>query len=208
MTAPRWLGTIDDPDDTATKILVAAAELFEQQSPTQVSLRAIATRAGVNYGLVHHYFKSKDAILAALLRRASEYGASRMTGSETIDQALDQLVDVDSKGGYARMLAWAMLDETDPAKLVSASPAQAHITAIVKRRLDGDDTDTDPRIVTAVVISAILGWRLFRPFITVAAELTDRDAGDVDAEVVTAIRAAIRDMIDGRSDDPLRSEGR
>jgi TetR/AcrR family transcriptional regulator, repressor for neighboring sulfatase len=194
---PRWFGPVDDPEDTATKILLAAAELFEQHSPTQVSLRAIAARAGVNYGLVHHYFKTKEAILANLLRRASATGAARLAGSQTIDQALDQLVDVDLRSNYARMLAWAMLDETDPEQLVTASPAMAHFTAVIEDSLaEHHDATTDPKIVTAIAVSAVLGWQVFRPFITAAAELDDRDTQQVVAEVVAGIRSAVRAMVE------------
>jgi AcrR family transcriptional regulator len=200
LVPPRWFGPVDDPEDTATKILLAAAELFEQRSPTQVSLRAIAARAGVNYGLVHHYFKTKEAMLANLLRLASATGAARLAGSQTIDEALDQLVDVDMRSNYARMLAWAMLDETDPEQLVTASPAMAHFTAIIEGHLAvRHDATTDPKIVTAVAVSAVLGWQVFRPFVTAAAELDERDADHVVAEVVAGIRSAVRAMVEAEA---------
>jgi AcrR family transcriptional regulator len=197
LVPPRWFGPVDDPEDTATKILLAAAELFEHRSPTQVSLRAIAARAGVNYGLVHHYFKTKEAILAKLLRLASATGAARLAGSQTSDEALDQLVDVDLRSNYARMLAWAMLDETDPEQLVTASPAMAHLTAIVRGHLaERHDGTTDPKIVTAVAVSAVLGWQVFRPFVTAAAELDDRADHQVVADVVAGIRSAVRALVE------------
>lgn len=194
---PRWFGPVDDPSDTATKILLAAAELFEQHSPTQVSLRAVAARAGVNYGLVHHYFKTKEAILAELLRRASTTGAALMSGTQTVDDALIQLVNTNKTSNYVRMLAWAMLDDTDPQRLVTPSPAMAHITDLIKRQLaEHNDTTTDPKILTAAAISAVLGWQLFRPFITTAAELDDSQPGQSASQVIAAIRSATRAIID------------
>ena len=41
----------------------AAADLFEDVGPHAVSVRAIAERAGVNHGLVHHYFGSKSGLV-------------------------------------------------------------------------------------------------------------------------------------------------
>jgi len=196
--APAWFGPVDDPENPATAILVAAAELFGETSPAQVSLRAIAARAGVNYGLIHHYFGTKEAILAELLRRASANGAARMDHSRTVDDALEQLVITETDTNYARMLAWAMLDDTDPQRLVSASPAIAHITGLVTQQLaDRGDTDLDPKIVAAVIVSAVLGWRLFRPFVMVAGELTDRDEREVTELVATTLRAMVGATVDG-----------
>ena len=195
LVPPRWLGPVDDLDDTPARILLAAAELFGEHSPSAVSLRSIAARAGVNYGLIHHYFKTKEAILAELLRRASATGAASIADTKTIDEALDRLVLSDAARNYTNMLAWAMLGETDPRRLVTPSAAMTYLSAVIERQLlDNGVTGTDPKIATAMLVSAVLGWRFFRPFITVGAQLDDRDEQQVAADVRAAIQSAARRM--------------
>jgi len=41
----------------------AAGELLGSKAPHDISGREIAERAGVNYGLIHHYFGGKDALV-------------------------------------------------------------------------------------------------------------------------------------------------
>ena len=55
--------------DTEEKLITATAELLGEVGPRSLSVRAIAERAGVNHGLVHHYFGGKDALLQAAMER-------------------------------------------------------------------------------------------------------------------------------------------
>lgn len=53
--------------DTREAIIVAAREAFAERGFDHASIRAIATSAGVDPALVHHYFKSKDKLFLAAL---------------------------------------------------------------------------------------------------------------------------------------------
>lgn len=54
----------DDPL-TRRAILVAATEKFAAESFSRVTLRAVAKRAGVGLGTIHHYFSSKQELYDA-----------------------------------------------------------------------------------------------------------------------------------------------
>jgi AcrR family transcriptional regulator len=54
--------------DTRTAILTAARSLFAELGYDRASIRAIARRAGVDAALVHHYYGTKDELLAAAVR--------------------------------------------------------------------------------------------------------------------------------------------
>jgi TetR/AcrR family transcriptional regulator, repressor for neighboring sulfatase len=195
LAVPSWFGPVDaDAEASATAILLAAAELFGERSPSQVSLRAIAARAGVNYGLIHHYFGTKEAVLTELMARASTAAADRMAEASTIDEALGVLVDPAADAAYARMLAWAMLDGTDPSRLVGASPAIARLTELLVAEAGDRDLPADPSVLAAAMVSAILGWRLFRPFVTTAVGLDGVQA----ASVPDAVRALVGGWADHR----------
>src|SRR5688572_2944393 len=54
-----------DAEATRARILENAALLFAEHGPGDVSIRAIAKRAGVSLGMVHHYFGSKESLYAS-----------------------------------------------------------------------------------------------------------------------------------------------
>jgi AcrR family transcriptional regulator len=49
------------------KILVALKEILLEKGFSGVSVRSVAKQAGVNHGLVHHYFGSKEKMVVALI---------------------------------------------------------------------------------------------------------------------------------------------
>ena len=53
--------------DTRAAILATARELFARQGFAGTSVRSIATSAGVDAALVHHYFGTKDDLFVAAL---------------------------------------------------------------------------------------------------------------------------------------------
>lgn len=53
--------------DTRQAILAAAREAFAERGFDHASIRGIASSAGVDPALVHHYFKSKDKLFLAAL---------------------------------------------------------------------------------------------------------------------------------------------
>jgi TetR/AcrR family transcriptional regulator, fatty acid metabolism regulator protein len=55
-------------EDKRTAILRAAVRVFAAQGYEAARVGDIAKEAGVAYGLVYHYFRSKDAVLEAVFR--------------------------------------------------------------------------------------------------------------------------------------------
>lgn len=53
--------------DTREAILAAAGELFARIGFERTTMREVASRAGVDPALIHHYFTNKDGLLAAAL---------------------------------------------------------------------------------------------------------------------------------------------
>ncbi len=54
-------------DEVIAAILDSAAQIFAERGPTAASIRDIAAQAGVNHGLVHRHFGSKEQLVAAVL---------------------------------------------------------------------------------------------------------------------------------------------
>src|SRR5581483_10822770 len=57
---------------TRERILDTAERLFAENGYSGTSLRAIIHHAGVNLAAVHYHFKSKEALLEAVVLRRSE----------------------------------------------------------------------------------------------------------------------------------------
>ena len=56
--------------DRRQKILAAAVSVFAERGYEATRVGDIASEAGVAYGLVYHYFASKDAVLEAVFRES------------------------------------------------------------------------------------------------------------------------------------------
>jgi AcrR family transcriptional regulator len=60
------------PDARREQLLDTAVQLAAGRGLASVSVAEIAEAAGVSEGLLYHYFPTKDALLAAALRRAAD----------------------------------------------------------------------------------------------------------------------------------------
>src|SRR5690606_16818410 len=76
-------------DEILDAVLDAADRLFAEASPTEVSLREIATEADVTYGLVHRHFGTKEALIERLLLRYQERWIGRLDRDPDYGDALD-----------------------------------------------------------------------------------------------------------------------
>src|SRR5438874_466744 len=60
--------------DTREAIIAAAREAFAEKGYDRASIRAIATRAGVDPALIHHYFGTKDQLFLATVNAPIDPG--------------------------------------------------------------------------------------------------------------------------------------
>jgi AcrR family transcriptional regulator len=67
--------------DAEKKLLAAALALAREKSCGQVTVREVCRRAKVNLGLFHYHFKSRDALLARVLRETYQEFFTRLSGS-------------------------------------------------------------------------------------------------------------------------------
>ncbi len=61
-----------EKEDKKEKLLNAAQELFEEKGFEGVKMRELSEKAGVNKGLLHYYFKSKEAIFHEVFKRKAD----------------------------------------------------------------------------------------------------------------------------------------
>ncbi|MBI2390057.1 MAG: helix-turn-helix transcriptional regulator [Deltaproteobacteria bacterium] len=142
--------------------LDAATVLFAERGPAQVSVKDIAAHAGVNHGLVHRHFGSKEALLRAVMERlVRRIEAALPSEDDQLVEAIDHAFHgTREQGAYFRILAHALLAGEDPTTMQDRFPVAARLVRIAKR--EGLD---DPKRMVSAMLSAGLGWLLFEPWI-------------------------------------------
>ena len=149
-------------------LIEAASDLFAERGPARVSVREVAASAGVNHGLVHHYFGSKDALLRAVLDDLAAHVADEVA---TWDGTDGLFATGQSTARHARITAYLLLDANNPAEVQTAFPA---IDALVRELRRRGITEHEARARAAQVSALVLGWQLFEPFVVKAAGVRSR----------------------------------
>lgn len=83
---PRRRPQSERREETTNTILDAAEKLFALHGRDGVTLKAIATAAGVDTALIHYYFGDKDGVFRAVFaRRAGEVNAARIAAMDAYE---------------------------------------------------------------------------------------------------------------------------
>ncbi|WP_018177440.1 TetR/AcrR family transcriptional regulator [Jongsikchunia kroppenstedtii] len=182
-------------------IVTAARALFAERGPARVSLREVAREAGVNYGLIHQYVGSKEALLRLVFTRSSAGWADAFSDADRLEDAIGLLLRPKSDT-YVRMLAHLILEGRNPAELEDDTPALQALT----RRLESELVPSapvlpDPRIQAAVITGISMGWGLFGPYLRMLAGLTDLSQDELDRRVYDYVRQVFTERIEAAVTD-------
>lgn len=139
-------------------LVAAAARLLGGSAPERISGRRLAEEAGVNYGLVHHYFGGKNAVLREGFRRlADDYAAE--SGLATASHAAP--FSLRNRPDFVRALAYASLSgEADDAHVDHPTLDAALDRALAARPADDP---TEVRIDVGLATVFHLARCLFAP---------------------------------------------
>ena len=147
-------------------LVSAAAELFEQVGPNAVSVRAIAERAGVNHGLVHHYFGSKAGLVQAVLEHLADESAAAIR-----ERGVDAVIDPadDRVRRHVRVLTRVVLDDAAPDGFQARFPIVAYLSGLGRETLGMDEQTAALRASQAVAL--MVGWLILEPWLLSSAGL-------------------------------------
>jgi AcrR family transcriptional regulator len=153
-------------EQTREALLGAVIRLMERRSVAGISVKEIAAEAGVNHGLVHRYFGSKDGLVReAMLRtnRRVHEGARPPQLSLWFYELLQSSPEI------ARILARCCLDGPRDLLPLAAPPPEVleQCVAALGKALGGLGLQgrLDPYVVNAMGVAALLGWVVFRPLL-------------------------------------------
>ena len=123
-------------DEVVEALVAAAARLLGDDPPECISGRRLAAEAGVNYGLIHHYFGGKEAVLREGFNRLAEsYGAGPEDGS----WAPTDPFSMRQRPDFVRALAFASLS----GEVYDAHVVHPTIDAALERARRGRPADED-----------------------------------------------------------------
>lgn len=164
-------------------LITAAAGLFAEVGPNAVSVRAIAERAGVNHGLVHHYFGSKAGLVQAVLEQLADQSAAaiRERGAEAVFDAEDGRVRA-----HVRVLTRVVLDDAAPEGYQAQFPIVAYLSSLGRDTLGLDDETA--RLRASQVVALMVGWLTLEPWLLASAglgsEASDAARADLQAAMI------------------------
>lgn len=80
-------GRVTDPESAKGRLLRAAAHLFKTKGYERTTVRELGAAVGIQSGSLFHHFKSKEAILLAVMEETIIINMARM--HEALDHAAD-----------------------------------------------------------------------------------------------------------------------
>ena len=161
-------------DAVKAALIHAAADLFATRGPAAVGVREIAQKAGVNHGLVHRHFGSKEGLLLAVMNSLSER-VSNSLGPHREDERLSELLipvfeQAQETGQHWRILAMALLEGRDPADIQEGFPVFERLLAAAQR---SEPDGITPEAFTSILVGMGLGMLVFAPWLKAASGQDD-----------------------------------
>jgi TetR/AcrR family transcriptional regulator, repressor for neighboring sulfatase len=175
-------------------IIDATLSLWSAKGPAEVSLRSIAARAGVNYGLVYRHFRTKEAVIRAAMDRVVARSMHFTEDCTDLVDAMDSVLPR-STGAHARLLAWAILQYLVDDILPAEDPFLHRLRDLAKAGLTDDvpDADTAAKVKAGSLLAMLYGWRLFEPYLVRGLQLEQLSHEELDAHIRERMLKALAD---------------
>jgi AcrR family transcriptional regulator len=177
MTTPPPNSRAEQRRRTEARILDAATQIFFAAGYERTTIRAVASAAGVDAGLVMHYFGSKQELFRRVIDAASVPEVAGAPG-QAAEQILASLADRLANEPVASLtLLRSML--TNPEAASAASVATARYEAQIAQAIPADDASLRAAIISAITVGVMVSRHLIK-----SDELATADP----AEVISLLR--------------------
>ena len=188
MTTLRPSSRAEQRRRTEARILEAATQAFFSAGYDRTTIRAVASAAGVDAGLVMHYFGSKQELFRRVIDAAPVPEISGAPGQAT-EQILAGLAQrLASEPVASLALLRSML--TNPEAAGAASTAIARYQAQIAQAIPGDNADLRAAIISAITLGITVSRHLIK-----SDELATADP----AQVIRLLRPCVLSLA-GRPD--------
>jgi AcrR family transcriptional regulator len=189
MTTPRPGSRAEQRRRTEARILDAATQVFFSAGYDRATIRAVASAAGVDAGLVMHYFGSKQELFRRVIDAVpvSEVSAAPGQAAEHILAALADRLE--SEPVASLTLLRSML--TNPEAAAAARASIARYQARLAQAIPADDADLRAAIISAITLGLTVSRHLIK---------TDELATADPAQVIRLLRPVMLSLADAPDD--------
>jgi AcrR family transcriptional regulator len=158
---PRSDGRAEQRRRTEARILAAAAELFVASGYERATVRAIAQAAGVDAGLVMHYFGSKQELFDRVTHGAGPLPALTGPPSQVAEQVLAQLADsLETEPVQSLAVLRSML--THPEAAHSLGERTLRYRAQLAGAIPAPDADLRAALISAIILGVAVDRHLLK----------------------------------------------
>ena len=181
-------------EDVSEALIEAAAALASERGSGHVTVRDIATRAGVNATFVHRYFGSKHNLMRAAMQRAQERLASQIEEVPDIAEGAAAIVHATLREReLIATLTRAALDGVFD-DIPAGNPAMTILVERFRQEVAarGGRGRHDPSIVVACLSAAAVGYALLGDYIRHGAGLDGCSDDEAEAMLVAVLRDVAR----------------
>lgn len=172
---------------TKSSILQAARRLFADRGISDVSIRDIASAAGVSHGLVQQYFGTRARMVEGIIEsEIADFGNLTPPVEEgrqdcPLENIRSMLANGDNRfRDFARLITRAELEGIEPGKMLDPSvPTPAMQMAASIRELKTTATascgELDPRLVSAYINASLFAFATMAPWLMASVGLKPED---------------------------------
>ena len=165
---------------TEARILDAASRVFVTAGYERATIRAVAAAAGVDAGLVMHYFGSKQELFRRVIDAAPVPEVSGAPGQAT-EQILATLADRLANEPVASLaILRSMLTNPEAASIISEG--MARYQAQIAQAIPADDAGLRAALISAVILGVTVSRHLIK-----SDELASADP----AQVISLLRPCL-----------------
>jgi AcrR family transcriptional regulator len=159
--APRGDGRAEQRRRTEARILAAASELFVASGYERTTIRAVAQAAGVDAGLVMHYFGSKQELFERVTHGARPLPDLAGSPSQVAEQILAQLADsLETEPVHSLAVLRSML--THPEAAHSLGERTIRYRAQIASAIPAPDADLRAALISAIVLGVAVDRHLLK----------------------------------------------
>jgi TetR/AcrR family transcriptional regulator, repressor for neighboring sulfatase len=179
-------------EEVVEAIIEATIELCKAGGPDKVTLRRVAEQANVNYGLVHRHFGTKTAVITAAMQRAHERSFHDLVeASDDLGTAVSRIL-LEGSNTLSRVMAWGILqddlDEVLPAEESSLILTSLSDLAAKDANVPTASDSLSQRALVGTLVAALLGWRLFEPYLVRGLKLEEFDRAEIYEAIVPILQ--------------------
>jgi AcrR family transcriptional regulator len=159
--APRSDARSEQRRRTEARILAAAAELFVASGYERTTIRAIAQAAGVDAGLVMHYFGSKQELFERVTRDGRPLPDLAGPSGQVAEQVLAQLADsLETEPVQSLAVLRSML--THPEAAHSLGERTIRYRAQLAAAIPAADADLRAALISAIILGVAVDRHLLK----------------------------------------------